>query len=414
MVTNSTSVDGITADFPHPILKKIHGEPTRKEIVELHKKLCENAAAVTSNLGGGKHGHLALILSDKDFLEEAKHAFEAPKNPGDDPPTTTKPEDQPSVNDRHKRQQRIFEKYGNTDKALKKQIEATVEEDFLSTLRNELTGFNQVTALQMIHHLYVTYGEIDEVDIDENLVAMMKPYDPELTLATLTNQLEKGRAFAQMGLQTISENMMVTKGITLLANTAVFNDDIKQWRRTPDNEKTWEKFKSYFHRAHKERRKAITTAGQGGYNAKANSIYGVPTTEEHEAQLDLQERAAESLETISDGLSTHQDSISELTQANAVLTNNNTTMAAQMAQMMQQMQTLQLLVSQSHGHAAAPAAAPPTGGGGNRKRRQPLPYDYCWSHGKCKHSSKTCTIRKEGHKEEATQTNKMGGSTYGL
>ena len=160
---------------------------------------------------------------------------------------------------------------------------------------------------------------------------MMNPYDPELPLATLTNQLEKGRAFAQMGLQTISENMMVTKGITLLANTAVFNDDIKQWRRTPDNEKTWEKFKSYFHRAHKERRKAITTAGQGGYNAKANSIYGVPTTEEHEAQLDLQERAAESLETISDGLSTHQDSISELTQANAVLTNNNTTMAAQMA-----------------------------------------------------------------------------------
>eukprot|EP00978_Attheya_sp_CCMP212_P021256 scaffold61947_cov63-Attheya_sp.AAC.2 len=81
---------------------------------------------------------------------------------------------------------------------------------------------------------------------------------------------------------------------------------------------------------------------------------------------------------------------------------------------MQQMQTLQLLVSQSHGHA--PAAAPPAGGGRHHKRCQPLPYDYCWSHGKCKHSSKTCLIRKEGHKEEATQTNKLGGSgrMYGL
>jgi hypothetical protein len=37
MVTSSTSVDGLTADFPHPILKKIHGNPTMKEIVEMHK-----------------------------------------------------------------------------------------------------------------------------------------------------------------------------------------------------------------------------------------------------------------------------------------------------------------------------------------------------------------------------------------
>eukprot|EP00978_Attheya_sp_CCMP212_P007160 scaffold16656_cov42-Attheya_sp.AAC.3 len=202
---------------------------------------------------------------------------------------------------------------------------------------------------------------------------------------------------------------------------AVFNEYIKQWRRKPETEKTWEVFKTHFQRAHEEWHKAITTSGQGGYNATVNSIYGVPTTEEQDAQLDLQERAAKSLETISDSLSTHQDSISQLTQANAVLSNNTTTLAAQMAQMMQQMQTLQILVSQSNGPAPAPPplaapplAAPPAGGGRHHKHRQPLPYDYCWSHGKCKHSSKTCMIRKEGHKEEATQTNNMGGSTYGL
>eukprot|EP00978_Attheya_sp_CCMP212_P021057 scaffold61089_cov59-Attheya_sp.AAC.4 len=123
----------------------------------MHKKLCENAAAVTSNLGGGNHGHLALILTDKDYLNETKNTFIAPKNPGDDLPTALKPEDQLIVNDRYKRNQRIFEKYGNTNKALKKQIKATVEEAFLSTLHHELTGFNQVTALQMVTHLYSTY-----------------------------------------------------------------------------------------------------------------------------------------------------------------------------------------------------------------------------------------------------------------
>ena len=34
----------------------------------------------------------------------------------------------------------------------------------------------------------------------------------------------------------------------------------------------------------------------------------------------------------------------------------------------------------------------------------------CWSHGSCFHAGKQCTARKEGHKEEATFNNKMGGS----
>eukprot|EP00978_Attheya_sp_CCMP212_P044101 scaffold300497_cov27-Attheya_sp.AAC.2 len=134
----------------------------------MHKSLCENAAAVTSNLGGGNHSHLALLMTDTAYFEETQLAFIAPTNPGDDPPTALNPLEQPFVNDRYKRNQRIYEKYGNTDKALKKQIEATVEAAFISTLRHELTGFNQVTALQMITHLYATYGDIDKVDIEDN------------------------------------------------------------------------------------------------------------------------------------------------------------------------------------------------------------------------------------------------------
>jgi hypothetical protein len=117
---------------------------------------------------------------DKDYLEETKDSFVAPKNQGNDPPTASKPEDQLTVNDRYKQNQRIFDKYENTDKALRNQIEGTVEEDFLITL--------------VVTHLYTTYGDIEDIDLEDNLVAiMMKPYDPELPLAKLTSQLVKGR-----------------------------------------------------------------------------------------------------------------------------------------------------------------------------------------------------------------------------
>ena len=36
---------------------------------------------------------------------------------------------------------------------------------------------------------------------------------------------------------------------------------------------------------------------------------------------------------------------------------------------------------------------------------------YCWSHGAWNHTGKRCKSEKPGHKEDATFTNKMGGST---
>ena len=45
--------------------------------------------------------------------------------------------------------------------------------------------------------------------------------------------------------------------------------------------------------------------------------------------------------------------------------------------------------------------------------------NYCWTHGfKVKsngtHTSTMCTRRKDGHREEATSTNRLGGSTAGM
>ena len=57
-----------------------------------------------------------------------------------------------------------------------------------------------------------------------------------------------------------------------------------------------------------------------------------------------------------------------------------------------------------------------------RKKKQPLkaqallegvPVTYCYTHGvttNLSHNSKTCTRRTEGHKEESTYDNRMGGS----
>ena len=71
---------------------------------------------------------------------------------------------------------------------------------------------------------------------------MMWPYNPAEPLARLIEQLEKGREFAGAGGQTISDTMMMTKLITLMAQMGIFNDEIIEWRRKSADLKTWAKY----------------------------------------------------------------------------------------------------------------------------------------------------------------------------
>ena len=64
------------------------------------------------------------------------------------------------------------------DGAFKKQIVTAVEPVFLSSLVEQLTGFGQVSALTMIQHLFSSYVVIYKIDLEENAVKIMGPYDP--------------------------------------------------------------------------------------------------------------------------------------------------------------------------------------------------------------------------------------------
>ena len=126
--------------------------------------------------------------------------------------------------------QALFQKYTAVYGALKNHIIAAVEPVFLSPLVYQLTGFGKVSALIMLQHLFYSYRAIDKIDLKENTVKMMGPYDPAETLVQIIEQLEKGREFSIAGCQTISDAMMMSKVIALLAQTGIFNDDIREWR----------------------------------------------------------------------------------------------------------------------------------------------------------------------------------------
>ena len=78
------------------------------------------------------------------------------------------------------------------DGALKKQIITAVEPVFLSPMADQLTGFGQVSALTMIKQLFSNYVKIDKIDLQENSVKTMGPYNPAEPLARLIKKWKRG------------------------------------------------------------------------------------------------------------------------------------------------------------------------------------------------------------------------------
>ena len=85
--------------------------------------------------------------------------------------------------EKFRKNQALFRKYTAVDGALKNQIITTVELVFLSPLVEHLTGFRQVSSLTMLQHLFSSYGTIDKMELLQNDVKMMGPYDPKEPLS---------------------------------------------------------------------------------------------------------------------------------------------------------------------------------------------------------------------------------------
>ena len=58
-----SGIDYKATYFQHPVLTKVHGEPTYDALQQIATQVKANAAAVPSQLGGGNHGHLGLVYT---------------------------------------------------------------------------------------------------------------------------------------------------------------------------------------------------------------------------------------------------------------------------------------------------------------------------------------------------------------
>jgi hypothetical protein len=72
----------LIAGFPHSSLPKVTGEPTCEDLKVIRRLLNTNAMSVASYEGGGRHGHLGIIMLNEEYFAIAVDVLPVPNNPG--------------------------------------------------------------------------------------------------------------------------------------------------------------------------------------------------------------------------------------------------------------------------------------------------------------------------------------------
>jgi hypothetical protein len=83
--------------------------------------------------------------------------------------------------------------------ALKKQIISVFEPMYLNILNDNMVGYVNISARDMLDHLFETYGNITAVDLEINFEHMCQAWDTQQPVETLFKQIQYCSDYSEAG-----------------------------------------------------------------------------------------------------------------------------------------------------------------------------------------------------------------------
>jgi hypothetical protein len=203
---NYSTIEYVVASFPHPILPTVEGEPDYQTIHATRKFLQANSQAIDTHLGVGTLGHLGLIISDASYAMIAPPTdgeptfWETPNAPGRAPATMDGTAAQISA--AHHVWEEDVQTYRactSIQQALKKQIISVFDPMYLEILNDNMVVYANISARDMLDHLFETYGNITAVDLEINFEHIRQAWDPQQPVETLFKQIQECADYSEGG-----------------------------------------------------------------------------------------------------------------------------------------------------------------------------------------------------------------------
>jgi hypothetical protein len=121
---------------------------------------------------------------------------------------------------------------------------------YLDILNDDMVGFANIKAWEMLGQLFMTYGNIMAVDLENNFEQMRRTWDPQQPIESLLKQIQDCDGESEAGGVIIGHPHQINVGYARIFSTGHFMSVCRRWNENPNIEKTWAQFKAHFAAAH--------------------------------------------------------------------------------------------------------------------------------------------------------------------
>jgi hypothetical protein len=178
-----------------------------EDIATMQKRLNVNFLSIPSNAGGGRHGHLGLLMTTGQYTAISPIPFGAAADPGPVTLVLLGTEDIVAANmvRMYDEQKRAFNTHINCDEAGKKLILAAFPYMYTYTLEDYLLSYSGVTFRELVQYIIHTYSRIDPTQLADCYTKTTRPYDLQDPIKTLFTQIDDGVRYALAGGGSLTE-----------------------------------------------------------------------------------------------------------------------------------------------------------------------------------------------------------------
>ena len=198
--TISSRVPGseISAKSPIKVLPNIIGEPAYNIINNFVQDLYVNMEMLLTTLGGGKYGHISLIMRPSLYAKLNQIFHTSPVDPGATPNILIgiTSEEREQIWADYTFIPKIFVNHANMEIYMKILLVEVVDGCYLHKLRNRYTGYLIVTTMGLLDRLMYWYWKIAPIDIKDNKDQMQESIDTSYPIDIYFNCINYAVQFA--------------------------------------------------------------------------------------------------------------------------------------------------------------------------------------------------------------------------
>jgi len=165
MVEANANIDYIHTSFQYPVLTKVHDTPTYEVLKRIKDEIKANATNVQCDLGGGRHGHLGLVLTPAEYATISPTPYVRPVHPGPNPAAAASQWQNQINRDRHQEEIRLFREANGVEAALLSQLTVALPPLYLEAYRDEHSNQITTSLVTILSELFSTYGATTEEEL---------------------------------------------------------------------------------------------------------------------------------------------------------------------------------------------------------------------------------------------------------